>query len=255
MVILFLVANIILVVLYSLSINMINNHFNKIDRCIKIYNDKKVYKSDKEVEIVTNLVRDFKQLSYVKNGNIDANIFVRNKIEKARIGIFEYTKVENMALQLKWLMLLVFIINAIYNYLVENNSLVFNVELDKLILGINGIILVTTFTNSIVLNIKYKKDKLILNLEDYLVNQYDYEVAKFEQELKIRNLNKEINLLKNQISNKRMGNGNKENKKNKNNKIMEVKIVEEVATSEDKSEYAHLTDDEIIQLLKQMEWQ
>ncbi|OON90820.1 MAG: hypothetical protein ATN32_03135 [Candidatus Epulonipiscium fishelsonii] len=247
MIILFLCVNLILLILYLLSAKMINTHFNKINRCIKIYNDKKIYKSDKEVEFVTNLVRDFKQLSSVKRNDIEANIFVKNKIAKARIGIFEYNKVENLLIQLKWLMLVVFFSNVIYNYLTSNNKLFLGIETDKFILCINGIILFATFTSYILLNVKYKKNQVILTLEDYLVNQYDYEVIKLEEELKIRKLNKEISLLKDQLK-------NNNNEKTKEKIKEKSKEIEAATISEEKSDYAHLTDDEIIQLLKQMVW-
>lgn len=193
-----LAINIVLSFIILLATSMIQNHFKKIDRSMKIYADKKMYKSRSDTLFLSSLLEKYKIITEYNKNNVDIQTMVHKAFCEEVIGRFKYTKVQSIANKGKivmWSILMAQIGLELLKGIASYSKVSF------IMIIANSLICMLITLVGVIKGIPEEREKLIVKLADYIVNTYPAEIEWQREQKNIRELKDQVQYLKEELDN------------------------------------------------------
>lgn len=227
-----------------LAISMIRNHFKKIDRSMRIYADKKTYKSKSDTLFLDSLIEKYRVIvGYNKNNNIDVQMMIHKSFCEENIGRFKYTGVQSIANKGKIVMWGV-LISQIGLELLKGVASYSKISFAMIIA--NSLICMLITLIGVIKGIPEEREKLIIELTDYIVNTYPAELEWQREQKNIKELKSEVEQLKEVLDSYKtietQNNINEVHKQTQNEEYKEVQIKETIEEILQEKDIIHLLD-------------
>lgn len=179
-----------------LAISMFDNHLKGISKSIDIFLDPKAYKPKSQIAFISLLVDKYSAYENEESVERGVDALIKNCFYKQKIGAFNLSTIDaiaNKGKQLVWAnMLLMIAVEGIINRLGE--SMVHSV-----LIILSGILGLGLIVFQLYKNIDLKKERLFINIQDYLYHTYPNLKAKQKEQQTVSLLLNKMDELKDQI--------------------------------------------------------
>ena len=198
MIVILLLINIVLDFIILFTTSMVQNHYKKIDKFIKIFADKKVYKSQREITFISDLLERYSVVLEYTEKNIDVEALIKKYFYEYPIGKFRYTKIKSFAVRGKIIMWGVFLCQLGLDLLTMRRA---STQIDFIVIIASALLCMLISLVGIIKSIPEEEAKLIVKLEDYIVNTYPAEMQWQKKEKNIKNLEEKVQKLEQELQN------------------------------------------------------
>lgn len=167
-------ANIILALLSGLAIAMVQHHFNRIEKSIRIYGDPKAYKPRSNIVFIETVINTIRELGEKELKGEYIQRIIHQCFMEQKIGYFSCKWTQNIAIKGKFIMWVILGIQIAIEILGKSpgNSV------SNFIFIVGSTLLCLFFSLvGIVKNIGEYRMNLLCKVQDYIMNTYPVELA------------------------------------------------------------------------------
>lgn len=193
---LFFGLNIGMAFITLLTISMLNNHFQKIDKWIDRYADKKAYKQQEDMRFVNLVLERYEVITSNQGKCIDVGILVKKTFYEEKIGKFRYTLIESIALRGKILMWAILfgqigieLIGKVPAY----------PKRDVIMIIANTLICMIITLVGVIRGLVEERERVLSKIEDYIVNTYPAEIQWEKNREDVKKLYERIEYLQGEL--------------------------------------------------------
>jgi hypothetical protein len=165
--------NIVVALVILLTTSMLQNHFARIEKSIRMYNDPKGYETKTETSFLYKLVQKYKALTIQGPEKIDVEAMIASSFYEEKIGKFPYIKVQSIALEGKFIMWIILVLQIGFEILGQNPGQ--SIRHFIYIVASTFLCMLITLIG-VIKSIADQRDQMLIKVQDYLSNTYPIEV-------------------------------------------------------------------------------